>query len=493
MCGPEVVTPLTDVDLLTAAVDRLLAASPAELSPAQALRRSRTLLAQTERLRAAGLAAVRDVDSRQLYELDGSANASVWVGRQVGGRLAPVTLARRLAARPVVGEALAAGRLDVLAAERVCLALAKLPDATSGSCVGEDAVSWLLAGEVPSLLQELGGGVDPDPTQSAAVLGQALTAVEVALPVRLEPVFVLLAGRVGAHLLMRCLQSLVDALLPEEHLERWQEQQAETYLDVRELLDGYGDVRGVLDPETFALLRGALHARRLDRQAEDTLTAGQRKVLALRQVLRDATVPHSDADEPEPDDADGLAVPPDGDPDAAPAAEGVGVQLTLVTRAPAALSGGRPVPLLTSIDSVLGRPGSLPGRYGPGMSTSLPVDAVRRLGCGGQVAAILLDAYGMPVGASGTHRHATERERRALLAQWGGLCATDGCARPGVVPHHAEPWWLTRRTRLADLVPYCDGCHHDLHEGGQTLKLRNGRWIGPTGWTDPPADGLDTA
>ena len=60
--------------------------------------------------------------------------------------------------------------------------------------------------------------------------------------------------------------------------------------------------------------------------------------------------------------------------------------------------------------------------------------------------------------------------RRALLARWGGTCATDGCGRPGVVPHHAEPWWLTRRTRLEDLVPYCDGCHHDLHEGGKTIK-----------------------
>ena len=85
------------------------------------------------------------------------------------------------------------------------------------------------------------------------------------------------------------------------------------------------------------------------------------------------------------------------------------------------------------------------------------------------------------------------RERRALPAQWGGTCATDGCGRPGVVPHHAGPWWLTRRTRLRDLVPYCDGCQHDLHEGGKTLKLRNGRWIGPTGWTSPPADTLDTA
>ena len=157
---------------------------------------------------------------------------------------------------------------------------------------------------------------------------------------------------------------------------------------------------------------------------------------------------------------------------------------------PRRLTTGGSVPLVAGVDGVLGLPGALPGRYGPGLSTSLPVEAVRRLGCGGHLAAVLLDAQGTPIGASGTHRHATERERRAMLARWGGTCATDGCGRPGVVPHHAEPWWLTRRTRLEDLVPYCDGCHHDLHEGGKTIKLRNGRWVGPTGWTDPPTGTL---
>ena len=623
MCGAEQPSldalGLSDADLLVAVTDRLLRTDPTDLPGPAALERTRALLVQGERLRAAGLRAVRDLDARELYVLDGAGNASVWLSRErVGGRSAPLATARRLGDYEAVSSALAAGQLELLGGERVCAALAKLP-----AEVDEPVVASVLSDGVRQLLHELSGGSDPDPEGTSDVLAQAAAAVDLPLPVRVEPVFVLIAQRLAPALLVRTLSVLVDALLPEEHLQRWEDEQAETYLDVRELLDGYADVKGVLDPETAVALRRALARRALAarRQGGDGMTAGQRRVLALRQLLRDAAAQagqsaHDDAGEPgstgheidpdrtggstgqeiaEPDDdlvdrwegeprhdldqhaaedlpADGLAAAhpgeeppaagldvvdadeeppaagldvvdadeeppaagldvvdaddrpdeagPRGDPGqrvdepgllgqpgdqvdqvgrpgdatvAPPAAEGHGVQLTLVTRQSAALADDQAVPLLVGVDCVLGLPGALPGRYGPGLSTSLPVEAVRRLGCGGHLAAVLLDAHGMPIGASGTHRHATERERRALLARWGGTCATDGCGRPGVVPHHAEPWWLTRRTRLEDLVPYCDGCHHDLHEGGKTIKLRNGRWVGPTGWTDPPADTVDFA
>lgn len=140
--------------------------------------------------------------------------------------------------------------------------------------------------------------------------------------------------------------------------------------------------------------------------------------------------------------------------------------------------------VIAGLSALLGAPGALPGRFADG--TSLPRESVQRLGCGGALTAVLLDAAGRPVGASGTHRTATTRERRALRAQWGRWCAVQGCDRPGTIPHHAAPWWLTHRTRLADLVPLCPSSHHDLHEGGRTLRLRDGRHINPTGWTQGP-------
>ena len=50
-------------------------------------------------------------------------------------------------------------------------------------------------------------------------------------------------------------------------------------------------------------------------------------------------------------------------------------------------------------------------------------------------------------------------------------------------PHHVLPWWLSHRTRQRDLIPLCTSCHHDLHEGHRTLRLRDGRLIDDHGWT----------
>ncbi|MCU1690977.1 MAG: hypothetical protein JWM64_68, partial [Frankiales bacterium] len=96
--------------------------------------------------------------------------------------------------------------------------------------------------------------------------------------------------------------------------------------------------------------------------------------------------------------------------------------------------------------------------------------------------AVLLDARDRPVGASGTHRHASARERRAMRTAWGSTCAVNGCTLTATVPHHAEPWWKTQQTVLKDLVPFCEHHHHDLHDGSKTLRLRDGRHLDEWGW-----------
>ena len=73
-------------------------------------------------------------------------------------------------------------------------------------------------------------------------------------------------------------------------------------------------------------------------------------------------------------------------------------------------------------------------------------------------------------------------ERRALRARWGPTCAVAGCHHTRTVPHHVIPWWLSHLTRLTDLVPLCSSCHHDLHEGRRTLRLRDRRLIDDHGW-----------
>ena len=88
---------------------------------------------------------------------------------------------------------------------------------------------------------------------------------------------------------------------------------------------------------------------------------------------------------------------------------------------------------------------------------------------------------------SHTERTLKAHERRALLVQWGGRCAGAGCTSPPgtpLIPHHANPWARTGTTSLADAVPFCDTTHHDLHEGGRTILLRDGRRLGPHGWVE---------
>ncbi len=48
--------------------------------------------------------------------------------------------------------------------------------------------------------------------------------------------------------------------------------------------------------------------------------------------------------------------------------------------------------------------------------------------------------------------------------------------------HHATPWARSGSTSLSDTVLLCDSSHRDLHEGHKTLRLEDGRVLGPHGW-----------
>jgi hypothetical protein len=261
-------------------------------------------------------------------------------------------------------------------------------------------------------------------------------------------VFVFLAQKVPPAVLRRTLRDLVEALVPALLDEELTDRYDGEYLDLQQVLDGRWHADGYLDPETGAALNAELD-RRMATEPHDPLalqSTGKRRAQALGSLARDGR-----------------------------GFEGAG--------------NDRPTADITIAlrdDTLTDSPGALPARMSDG--TRLRLDTVRRLGCDGRIAAVVLDAYGRPVGASGTHRNATRRERRALEAQWGG-CAVDGCNQPfaRTRPHHVIPWWLSKITRLKDLAPVCEHHHHDIHEGGRTLRLRNGRYICPIGWADGPS------
>lgn len=443
--------PARPEDLLVGAIDALLDSPSVDLAPVHALQRLGTVLTENERLATVALDGVRDMDERELFGLDGAGSTAGWLRRRrCGGRPGMRAFARRLAECPVVREAIVAGELSTELAEKVCTALYAVP-----AEVPADRFAGVVRDGAQTMLTEMFGGsaVAEDVAELHRRCRTALADLSAGQPVldpseRLEPVFVFLAQKIPPAVLVRNLRDLTEGLAPSQFDEDLDERYDQEYLDLRQVLDGRWHIVGDLDPETGAALDAELNRRMATApDAPDRITsAGKRRAQALGSLARDGI-----------------------------AQDGAGSD-----RAAADIS------IVIHDTTITEQPGARPARTSDG--TRLRLDTVRRLGCDGRIAAVVLNAYGQPVGASGTHRNATRRERRALEAQWGG-CAIDGCNQPyaRTRPHHVIPWWLSKITRLKDLIPACDTHHHDIHEGARILRLRDGRHINPTGWADGPA------
>ena len=420
-----------------------------DLTPTVALDRLATVLVQGERLTVVALDGVADLEHRELFALDGAGSAVGWLRQQrFGGDPRLRALARQLADRPVVRQALLDGRLGTDTAATVCRALAQVP----ADAHENDLVAVLTDGAQQALLELTAGGATTDDLTDLANLSAVAVAEQGALPTdRLEAVFVFLAERLVPATLARTLRDLVEAVVPMllgEPTEDGYDSYGDEFLDLQPALDGHWHVRGLLSPETGQALDAELTRRLEDHPAHPGIitSVGKRRALALGDLARDGAA-HGRSGH-------------DGAGNDRPAAD-----LTIIIRH----------------DTLIGASGALPAQLGDG--TRIPVNTARRLGCDGRLAAVILDAHQRPLRASGTHRNAIRRERRALHARWHG-CAVDGCAAPysQTRPHHVIPWWLSKITRLDDLAPLCPHHHHDIHEGQRTLRLRDQRRIGPTGW-----------
>jgi hypothetical protein len=86
---------------------------------------------------------------------------------------------------------------------------------------------------------------------------------------------------------------------------------------------------------------------------------------------------------------------------------------------------------------------------------------------------------------SHTARTLKPHERQAKAMETGGVCQAAGCHPPPgtpLVPHHPDAFARSRATSFYDAVMLCDRSHDDLHVGGRTLRLKDGRLLGPHGW-----------
>ena len=121
---------------------------------------------------------------------------------------------------------------------------------------------------------------------------------------------------------------------------------------------------------------------------------------------------------------------------------------------------------------------------------SLPAPLIRRWLCDSSATRLVLSLGRRVIETSHTQRTLKAHERQALYVQWGGRCAGAGCPSPPgtpLIPHHPNSWAKTGTTSYTDSIPVCDHTHHDLHEGGKTIQLRDSRYLNADGWTDKPS------
>ncbi len=408
-----------EVLALRAAVDAVLDLDLTGLAAGVALEHTRALLVQAQRLHAATLTAVAELDARELFGLDGAGSTRSWLAQQPAGRTGLAGEASRLCRRPLLWAALEAGQVSAVTADLVASALDRLPvEVESHQLVG------VLRHAVPSLLADRGvppevlAGLVEDGLADDRVAGLGSAAD------RLEPACVLLARHLPPTTLSAELRMLVDALLPEQLADDTQRSFLEQSLHLTKRRGSGYDLRGRVDDVLGATLESALLSRLPDDAtalAALAALAGGAHVAEALAAGRTAESTGADAENPAADPfgtvgpgqpvvpAPTWSDPPvEGTPRLTRDQKLVVALAALIADLTGVVPGsGSPQPVqltvVTTLDAVRGTAGALPAQldtpHGP---VPVSAEAVQRLGCGAILTAVLLDAAGNPVGASGS-------------------------------------------------------------------------------------------
>ena len=466
--------------MIVAGLDALDSLNPADLPPEQALATAQVLLVQHDRLQAAALRAVADVDRRELHSIDGSPSAQLWVGEQhTSFDRSHVALARKLDRLPQVADRIAAGGLSVQDGALIGTALDRVrrivdqPDGLIDGQPAEQALYGVIVHGVCALAGQSRGGL-PDSDPRLLALRTALVEIwQAPLPelTRLEAAFLRLAREVDRVHLKPALAQLTDALRPNELDQQADDDQANRSLVLRKQADRPGwDIRGHLDDETGELLHTALTAAAATDPDNpvDTETAA-----ALRAQGLD---PHTDG-----------CVQVRSKPQRMHDALKQLLHKTLASKA-LGVRGKAPVHVNITVSSDLLHdvPGAMPATGSAGQT--LPASLVRRWACDSALSRFVLSLGHKVLETSHTSRTLKPHERKIKQVETGGICEAAGCGRGdptghALIPHHITPYARSKTTSLADTVQLCDISHAHLHHGN-TLRLKNGRRIDEHGYTD---------
>ena len=494
----EVLPPVTAAVLrVEQAVAALEACDPTALPAAQALVDAQALLALEQRLRVLDLRRTGDVAARGLHELAGFRSATAWLrAHRPDGDASDATLASTLRGLPVLAAAVQDGLLPLASAKRVAGALRQVGphlDRGDGRIDGQpgDEVLTAVVGHVISLAcREVRGLADDDPQLLALVArGRDVLASRSQAAV-VEAAFTWLAEELPARQLPGPLDELVMALLPSQLDERDETGRRRRSLSLTPLDDGTGwRLEGELDLECGERLWTALRAEaQRDAAAPDDTAAWS--------AARDAA---GDEARSQVTDAWGLGLDQLADGASLPRARRQRLHdafSTLLDRYLSADLGGRvgknpvQISVTLSASAVTSTPGASPARTASG--ALVPARVVRRWWCDASVTGFVLGLGGRALRAIHAQRTLTGLERRALEVEGGGVCAggtAAGCCtgRPDALtpvrPHHVHGWAESRFTSLDDTLPVCDALHHAIHDG-QTVRLRDGRFVDEHGFVD---------
>jgi hypothetical protein len=398
-------------------------------------------------------------------------------------------LAGNLGAFPVLSRSVGCGATSLRAAKKVVHALGRCRrhvdqlDGLIDGQPGEEVIRAVVRNVVDLVARCSLGLYDDDPRLEPLVSAtEQILAQGGSDLARLEAAFTLLAEQVPLPALTGCLDELVLAVVPSLLEDRARRGLDNAGICVQLKDDGSGwRVEGDLDLECGERLFTALTAE-IRRDPENPLDT--EAAAALREQGLD---PWADLALGMP--GNGVRWPRDKRRRLHDA-----LSRLLARYLEHGLGGTTqkvPVQVNVTISSQVleGRPGAPPGKGDSG--AAIPRSMLRRWWCDSRVTAFVLSRGGKALRTIHAGRTLTGLERRALAIEHGNRCAGIGCCRGGpdptidLRPHHVRRYADDGVTSIDETVLVCDTLHHDLHEGGKTVRLRDGRYLCEQGWAGP--------
>jgi hypothetical protein len=321
------------------------------------------------------------------------------------------------------------------------------------------------------LFGEAHGGLADDDLRVRALMRElvAIQSSATSQTSRVEEAFVALATRIESSFLPGGLEQLVDALLPQKLEKLAEEAHARRGLALARKDDGSGwRLEADLDNEAGELLHTSLAAA----MATDADNVADTELRA--QAREQGRNPYVRT--------------PEGGPRRLWERRHDALVLVLRDWLGSGIAGsrGKVVPhvlVRVGADALQGRPGATPAVGGSGRT--LPMSLVKQWLCDSAVTRFVLGLGGRVIEMSHTARTLKPHERRAKLMETGEVCQAAGCHPPPgtpLVPHHPDAYARSGTTSFYDTVMFCDRSHDDIHVGGKTLRLKDGRLLGPNGW-----------